>query len=68
MHELLGDVVAYEETCTLTQAEQVLLSLKHLCDGLIHINVLISQGHVDALREEFNVADECLPSLLHLLV
>ena len=68
LHEFLGNVVANKEASTLAQAEQILLSLKHLCNRFIHLNVLVGQGHINALWHEFDIADQSLPPLLHLFV
>lgn len=68
LHELLGHVVLGEEACTLTQAEQVLLRLEHLCDAFIQLNVFICQGHVNSFGQHLDITDQSFASLLHLFV
>lgn len=68
LHELLSHVVLGEEAGALTQAEQILLRLEHLCNAFIQLDVFTCQSHVDSFGKHFDVTDQSFTSVLHLFV
>ena len=68
LHELLSHVILSHITGALSETEQVLLVFQDLRDLLVHLQVLISHRHGDALWEHLNVTDQSFPPGLELFV